>query len=133
MARESGVAGSRIFAATAGVFLLLASLSYFLFVRSGDTFQRLEKLDVVTYANSAKAFQGGVYLVEGTMDEVLLAQTGRGKLVSLAISSPLGVILIPILIPENIAEFNLEKGQMLKIKVIGVGKGLLKAEKIEKL
>jgi hypothetical protein len=37
------------------------------------------------------------------------------------------------LIPENIAEFNLEKGQMLKIKAIGVGKGLLKAEKIEKM
>lgn len=115
-----------------GVLLFLASLGYYLLGKHNDTFQRLEKLDVTSYSQSAKTFQGGVYFVEGTMDEVLLAKTGQGKLISLAISSPKGVVLIPLLIPDNTTIFNLEKGQNLKIKVKGIERGLLKAEKIEK-
>jgi hypothetical protein len=52
--------------------------------------------------------------------------------VSLAVSSSRGVILIPVFVPQNLAAFNLQKGQILKIKVKGLSRGLLQAEKIEK-
>jgi len=121
-----------VFAGGSAIFLLVASLGYFLFVRSGDPFGKLEKLDVISYSESAKAFQGGVFLVEGTMEEVLHTKTGQGKLVSIVISTSRGAILIPILIPESFNSFNLQKGQGLKLKVIGIERGLLKADKIEK-
>lgn len=67
------------------------------------------------------------------MEELLDASSAQGSLVSFAVSSSRGVILIPVLIPQNLGSFNLQKGQALKIKVKGVEKGLLKAEKIEKM
>jgi hypothetical protein len=53
--------------------------------------------------------------------------------VSLAVSSSRGVILIPVLVPQNLGSFNLQKGQGLKMKTKGIDRGLLQAEKIEKM
>ena len=92
----------------------------------------MEKLDPVSYAESPKSFQGGIYYLEGTVEEVLQVEAGRGKLVSLSILSPKGAVLLPVLIPETLRSFNLQKGQSLKIGVQAVGQGLLKAEKINK-
>ena len=106
---------------------------YFLVIRSSDAFRNLEKLDAVSYAESAKSFQGGVYLIEGTIEELLDSSSVNGRLVSLAVSSSRGVILIPVLVPQNLGSFNLQKGQVLKIKTKGIDRGLLKAEKMEKM
>jgi hypothetical protein len=113
-------------------FLGVALAGYFLLFRSNDDFRNLEKLDAVLYAESAKSFEGGVYFVEGTMEELLDASSASGRLVSLAVSSVRGVILIPVLVPQNLGGFNLQKGQVLKIKVKGLSRGLLQSEKIEK-
>ena len=121
-----------VLAGAASALLLVFLLSYFLFARSGDPFRRLEKLDVLSYTDSTKSFQGGSYLVEGTIEESLYAKTGQGRLVSVAISSSKGIILVPILIPEVLGGFNLQKGQNLRFKVKGITRGLLQAEKIEK-
>lgn len=128
---------SQVRLTTVGAFLaslFLASLAlYFYWTRAGDAFGKLEKLDAASYTESAKSFQGGLYFLEGTMEELLDASSAQGSLVSFAVSSSRGVILIPVLIPQNLGSFNLQKGQALKIKVKGVEKGLLKAEKIEKM
>jgi hypothetical protein len=113
-------------------FVGVALAVYFLVFRSSDVFRNLEKLDAVLYAESAKSFEGGVYFVEGTLEELLDASSASGRLVSLAVSSSRGVILIPVFVPQNLAAFNLQKGQILKIKVKGLSRGLLQAEKIEK-
>jgi len=114
------------------IFICMSIGGYFVFVREADAFRQLEKLDVIAYSDSAKTFQGGVYLVQGTMEELLQAKTGLGKLVSLSISTSKGVILIPVLIPESLGGFNLQKGQSLKIKVKSIDHGLLVATKIDK-
>ena len=122
--------------AIVGVLLFFIGVGlalYFLVIRSSDAFRNLEKLDAVSYAESAKSFQGGVYLVEGTLEELLDSSSASGRLVSLAVSSPKGVILIPVLVPQNLESFNLQKGQVLKIKAKGIDRGLLQAEKIEKM
>lgn len=122
--------------AIAGVslFFIGAGLAvYFLVIRSSDTFRNLEKLDAVSYAESAKSFQGGIYFVEGTIEELLDTSSANGRLVSLAVSSSRGVILIPVLVPQNLGSFNLQKGQVLRIKTKGIDRGLLQAEKMEKM
>lgn len=113
-------------------FLFIALAVYFFLIRPSDSFRNLEKLDAISYAESAKPFQGGVYLVEGNMEELLDSSSAQGRLVSLAVSSSKGVILIPVLVPKNLESFNLQKGQVLKIMARGIDRGLLKAEKIEK-
>jgi hypothetical protein len=72
-------------------------------------------------------------LVEGTLEELLDSSSASGRLVSLAVSSSRGVILIPVLVPQNLGSFNLQKGQGLKMKTKGIDRGLLQAEKIEKM
>lgn len=119
-------------AISSSVLLAVAVTGYFLFARGDDPFRNLEKLDVVSYSESAKSFQGGIYLVEGTLREELPAPPGKGKLVALDVSSPQGVVPVPVLIPELLQGFNLQKGQVLKMKVKGVERGLLRAEKLEK-
>lgn len=114
------------------IFLSISSLGYFIFARSSDPFKGIEKLDVISYVDSAKTFQGGVFWIEGTVDEVLKAKSGYGKLVSIAVSTSHGVNVIPLLVPLSFNSFNLQKGQNLKIKVRGIDSGLLKAENIEK-
>jgi len=121
--------------AVLGVLLFFVGIglaAYFLVTQSSDAFRNLEKLDAVSYAESAKSFQGGAYLVEGTLEELLDSSSASGRLVSLAVSSSRGVILIPVLVPQNLGSFNLQKGQGLKIKVKGIAQGLLQAETIIK-
>ena len=122
--------------AVLGVLLFFVGIglaAYFLVTQSSDAFRNVEKLDAISYAESAKSFQGGVYLVEGTLEELLDSSSASGRLVSLAVSSSRGVILIPVLVPQNLGSFNLQKGQGLKMKTKGIDRGLLQAEKIEKM
>ena len=121
-----------ILAGSVAGFLVLASITYFLFARAGDPYRDLEKLDVISYVSSAKTFQGGTYQVEGNVEEVISITTGKGKMVSMAISSPQGAVLIPVLIPDNLRKFNLEKGQKIRIKAKGIHQGLLLVEAIDK-
>lgn len=132
MRRVSGRLRPLTIVGIVGIFLVLALATFFLWIRPGNAFGKLEKLDAASYAESSKSFQGGVYFVEGTLEEMLDASSIQGRLVSLAVSSSQGVILIPVLIPPQLGSFNLQKGQLLKMKVKGVNRGLLSAEKIEK-
>jgi len=122
--------------AVLGVLLFFVGIglaAYFLVTQSSDAFRNVEKLDAISYAESAKSFQGGFYLVEGTLEELLDSSSASGRLVSLAVSSSRGVILIPVLVPQNLGSFTLQKGQGLKMKTKGIDRGLLQAEKIEKM
>jgi len=107
----------------------IASLFFF---HGRDSFRGVEKLDVVSYSENAKSFQGGNYWVEGEVGEALFTQAGMGNLISLGVSSSRGVVFIPVLVPETLQSFNLQKGQSLKIKVKGMAQGLLRAEKMVK-
>lgn len=132
MPNRLGQNQKRLVVVWAVTFLGLAGGTYFFFVRTSDAFQNLERLDVSTYVESAKAFQGGTFYVEGTMDELLRADSTKGRLVSLAVATPRGVVLIPVMVPHGLGSFNLQKGQILKLKVKGIGSGLLQAEMIAK-
>ena len=112
--------------------LAVAFAAFYFFTRHADDYRNLEKHDINSYADSAITFQGGTYKIEGNLEEVIGISTGKGKLVSLAVTSAQGVILIPVFIPEKWKSFNLEKGQRLQIRVKGVHRGLLEAEEIQK-
>jgi len=132
MRRAAGKIGPVPIAIGFASLLVLAIGTFYFFIRNVDDYRNLEKLDINSYANSATTFQGGTYKIEGNLEEVIGISTEKGKLVSLAVTSAQGVILIPVFIPEKMKTFNLEKGQRLQIKVKGVHRGLLEAEGIQK-
>ena len=51
-------------------FFVVSVVGYFLLTQTTNAFRALEKLDVISYCESAKSFQGGVYVIEGTTEEV---------------------------------------------------------------
>ena len=113
-------------------FLGVVVVGYLIFFYGRDPFRGVEKLDVLQYSESAKSFQGGSYWVEGEVGEALFTQAGIGRLISFGVSSSRGVVFIPVLIPETLQSFNLQKGQSLKVKVKGMAQGVLRAEKMVK-
>ena len=132
MRHASGKVGLGIWILSSFGVVGIGVASYFFLVGSNDPFRGLEKLDALAYTESPKSFQGGTYLLEGELDEVLRTQTGSGNLLSIGASSSQGVILIPVFFPESLQAFNLQKKQLLKMKVKGGEKGMLRVEKISK-
>ena len=113
-----------------GVGALVAG-GWFLHVLS-DPFRNLERLDLASYAESAKSFQGGTYLLEGAVEEQLGYREGRGKLIGLRCSETRGPVFIPVLVPDSLSSFPLQKGQRLQVKARGDVRGLFVAEVIRK-
>jgi len=97
-----------------------------------DSFGGVDKIDAISYVESAKSFQGGVYQFEGIIDSDLGFEGEVGRLISFKVNSSKGQIFLPILIPASLSRLNPQKGQLYKVRVIGRHNGLLVVEKIEK-
>jgi len=115
----------------AGVAVLTLAGAWFLGGFS-DSFGGVDKIDAISYAESAKSFQGGVYQFEGIIDSDLGFEGEVGRLISFKVNSSKGQIFLPILIPASLSRLNPQKGQLYKVRVIGRHNGLLVVEKIEK-
>ena len=113
------------------VVVVLATGGWFLHVFS-DPFRNLERPDLPSYVESAKSFQGGTYLLEGSVEEQLGYREGRGKLIGLRCPETRGPVFIPVLVPDSLGSFQLQKGQRLQVKARGDARGLFVAEVIRK-
>lgn len=115
----------------AGLVALAAGGGWAVLVFS-DPFRGLERVDLRAYADSAKSFQGGTYLVEGIVDDQLGSHPGKGRLIGLRAQTSQGAMFIPVLFPASLGSFNLQKGQALIMRAHGDGQGLLLVEKVKK-
>lgn len=115
-----------------GLLVLFGMACFFLFARSGESFRNQEKLDVVSYVESAKPFQGGKYWCEGTVMDVFTSSQSKGRLISFSVAGPKNNLLIPILVPATAHGINLQKGQRLRMGLKASERGLLVVEKMEK-
>jgi hypothetical protein len=99
----------------------------------GDPFRGIEKINAESYIESAKSFQGGVFQFQGEIDSELSYETGRGRLFSVRVSTSNGQVFLPVLIPEILGRISPQKGQSYRLKVVGQERGVLVAQKMEKI
>ncbi len=88
-------------------------------------------LNLTTYRNNGNSLRGNVYRVEGTVEETLRWTPDRGRLISFEASDATETMPLPILVPEDFSNVNIERGREMVMVVRVDRDGTLVAEAID--
>lgn len=100
--------------------------------RGNDPFNGVAKLDVRNYMDNGNSLRGNVFQVSGKVQNQLSYSPTEGRLISVEVEGSYGSDLVPILVPKEFNDMNIQKGQTFVFK-IGVGeRGILTAQKVMK-
>jgi hypothetical protein len=125
------VSGSRIWLVAAS-FLVLATGSVFLFQSREGPFRTVSVLPPMDYFENANSLRGNIYQLEGVITSSLGSSQSQGRLFGLRVESRDGDLPLPILIPPDYREMNLQKGQRYRVKVRVGEDGILWVEDLSK-
>lgn len=88
-------------------------------------------LNLATYRDNGNSLRGNVYRIEGKVEETLRWTAERGRLISFEAEDGDMMIPVPVLVPENFSNINIERGSTLAMVVRVDRDGTLVAETIE--
>jgi hypothetical protein len=88
-------------------------------------------LSLETYRSNGNSLRGNVYRVEGKVEETLRWTAERGRLISFEATDANGAMPVPILVPEDFSNINIERGAEMALLVRVDRDGTLVAEAIE--
>ncbi len=91
----------------------------------------ISTLNLTTYRNNANSLRGNVYQVEGRVEETLRWTADRGRLISFEASDAMDTIPVPVLVPEEFSNVNIERGTEMLMVVRVDRDGTLVAESVE--
>ena len=114
------------------VVFLAASLGggYYLYNTVSDPYRTLNQLDTQSYLQNSNSLRGNTYKVSGTIENQL-SWSPIGRLFSVDVEDSSDVL--PILVPPEFNQINIQKGQKFYFQVEVGDKGLLKAKGIKKV
>ena len=101
--------------AAAVVVAIVAGQS--LFKKKKPGFGDVSPLNVEEFLENGNSLRGNEYSLEGKIDEKLRWTTHRGQVVSLRVTAPGGDELIPVEIPPNFNNLNVEREQRYAMRV----------------
>ena len=121
-----------------GFFVIAALLVKLIagdFLSSGNAGKRggggnASMLSLATYRDNANSLRGNIYKVEGKIEEVL-RWSERGRLISFEARDDSLAIPVPVLVPADFRNVNLERGSELSMVVRVHRDGTLVAESID--
>lgn len=87
-------------------------------------------LSLATYRDNANSLRGNVYRVDGKVEETLRWTPDRGRLISFEARDATDLLPVPVLVPEDFSDVNIERGSELAIVVRVDRDGTLVAEAI---
>jgi len=88
-------------------------------------------LDLATYRDNANSLRGNLYRVEGRVEETLRWTEDRGRLISFEARDSSLAVPVPVLVPEDFRNVNIERGSELALSVRVDRDGTLVAESID--
>lgn len=88
-------------------------------------------LSLETYRSNGNSLRGNVYRVEGKVEETLRWTADRGRLISFEANDATGTMPVPILVPEDFSNINIERGSEMALVVRVDRDGTLVAEAID--
>ena len=133
---KGGISGGQIIgigAAVAG-FLIAAFLMFKIVagdLLSGGSDNSASSFDVADYTENSLSLRGNVYHLTGTVEERLKWTDDRGRLISLDVTDDSGSSPIPVLIPNDFNQVNVDRGAEMGFTVRVDRGGLLIAEEID--
>lgn len=88
-------------------------------------------LSLNTYRTNGNSLRGNVYRVEGRVEETLRWTADRGRLISFEAEDGTETMPVPILVPEDFSNINIERGTEMGMVVRVDRDGTLVAEAID--
>ena len=119
------------------VLLLVAAAAYFSLRQNGSdaSLRTVEELSPDLYYENANSLRGNTYKIDTEIDSSLGSSPTRGRLFSVTVknsnksSAP---VILPVLVPLELNNLTIQKGQHYLMKVKVVDNGLLKVEEATK-
>ncbi len=88
-------------------------------------------LSLNTYRTNGNSLRGNVYRIEGRVEETLRWTADRGRLISFEASDGTETLPVPVLVPEDFSNINIERGSEMVMVVRIDRDGTLVTESIE--
>jgi len=134
--KKGGISAGQVVGIAAAVagFLVAAFLMFKIVagdLLSGGSKNTASSFDVGDYTENSLSLRGNVYHVSGTVEERLKWTADRGRLISLDVTDESGSSPVPVLIPDDFSEFNIDRGAEMGFTVRVDRGGLLIAEAID--
>jgi len=114
------------------VLIVLAGAGAFILQKDGNPYRTVEVLKPSDYLENANSLRGNTYQVEGVISSSLGSSPEKGRLFGLKINQADKDWPLPILVPRDYRELNLQKGQRYRLKVEVNDDGLLEVEEMSK-
>ena len=88
-------------------------------------------LSLNTYRTNGNSLRGNIYRVDGRVEETLRWTADRGRLISFEAEDGTETMPVPILVPEDFSNINIERGTEMGMVVRVDRDGTLVAESID--
>ena len=99
------------------VFVVILIAGKTLLTKKQEVIPEGEVLNVEAFLQNGNSLRGNNYTVEGLVDEKLRWNSENGRVVSLMVKSATGDIPIPVMVPQNLKQINIERNQRYSFKV----------------
>jgi hypothetical protein len=97
-----------------------------------DPYRGIPELPVALYVDNSLSFRGNTYKMTGQVENQLGWSDKAGRLFSFESEEAGKPFHVGILLPSDLSDVNVQKGQSFEIKVKVVDNGLLQAMQIRK-
>lgn len=97
---------------------------------AGGRVGKANSLNLTSYRDNANSLRGNLYRIEGRIEE-MLRWSEDGRLISFEASDGSLSIPVPVMVPADFRNVNLERGSVLIMAVRVDREGMLVAESIE--
>jgi len=114
------------------ILLLIAGAGFFFFSGNDSSYRTLPVLEVEAYLENANSLRGNTYRLEGTINHSLAWSSTIGRLFSVQVGVGRDARLVPVLIPSELNDVNVQRGQGFQLKIEVVEDGLLRVLEMEK-
>ncbi len=88
-------------------------------------------LNLSTFRENANSLRGNIYRIEGKVEETLRWTHDRGRLISFDANDTMISIPVPVLVPEDFSNVNIERGTSMSMVVRVDREGTLVVESID--
>jgi hypothetical protein len=112
-----------------GIIAFLA-VGYWLVTRDIEPYRTVPVLDVAAYLENANSLRGNTYRIEGEVLNSLAWSPTSGRLIAIGVSE--GRDVLPVLVPTDLNQINIQKGQRFIFLIEVDEKGILKANNLTK-
>ena len=119
--------------AAAALVMATIGVGYFLYGKANDPYRTMKLLPVADYMENANSLRGNVYKLDGTVSRSLDWSATAGRLFSVDVTGSNGSgDVVPLLVPAQFNDLNIERGQRFLFKIEVGDKGILRVQDLRK-